>query len=82
MLAEAKHRGVYKKLEEVLLCQTEFYNTFPAHLRGKYDFVTAAGLINNNHMDEKLFEQMLMACKNNGYIVFASRFSYLGDYWY
>jgi len=33
-------------------------------------------------MDEKLFEQMLMACKNNGHIVFAARFSFLGYYWY
>ena len=25
---------------------------------------------------------MLICCKNRGYIIFAARYSYLGDYWY
>ena len=44
--------------------------------------MTAAGLINNNFMDLKLFEQMLICLKPGGYIVFSARFSYLGQYWY
>lgn len=54
----------------------------PPHHRSKYDFVVASGLINNNYIDEKIFSQMLICCKNQGYIIFAARYSYLGDYWY
>lgn len=50
--------------------------------KNKYDFVVASGLINNNYLDEKLFNQMLICAKNQGYLVFAARYSYLGDYWY
>jgi len=57
-------------------------DTFPIHHRKKYDFVTAAGLVVNNYMDEKLFEQMLLSLHNGGIIVFTARFSYLGNYWY
>ena len=42
----------------------------------------AAGLINNNHMDNRLFELMMTTAKKNALIVFAARFSYIGDYWY
>jgi hypothetical protein len=51
-------------------------------MRSKFDFVTAAGMINNNFMDIKFFEQMLIACKTGGYMVFSARYSYLGVYWY
>ena len=44
--------------------------------------MTAAGLINNNHLDEKIFEQMMLCLKQCGYLVFSARFSYLGDFWY
>jgi len=33
-------------------------------------------------MDEKVFEQMLLALKNGGMMVFAARYSYIGEYWY
>ena len=52
------------------------------HHRNKYDFVVASGLINNNYIDDKIFQQMLICCKNQGYIIFAARYSFLGDYWY
>lgn len=51
-------------------------------LRGQFDIVTCAGLINNNYLDITIFEQMLVALKRGGYIVFSARYSYLGDYWY
>ena len=64
------------------LCQDDHIGTIPNHLRNKFDFLTASGLINNNHLDEKIFEQMLLCTKQCGYIVFTARFSYIGDYWY
>jgi hypothetical protein len=33
-------------------------------------------------MDYLLFEEMLLSCKQEGFIIFAARFSYMGDYWY
>jgi SAM-dependent methyltransferase len=57
-------------------------NSLPLDYRSKFDFVTAAGLINNNFMDLKIFEQMLVCLKPGGYMVFSARFSYLGQYWY
>merc|ERR1711964_327653 len=66
----------------IRLGQEEFLETFPIHLRKKYDFVAAAGLVINNYMDETLFEEMLLSLKNGGIMVFTARFSYLGNYWY
>ena len=56
--------------------------TMPTQHRNKYDFVVASGLVNNNYMDEKMFQQMMICCKNKGYIIFAARYSYMGDFWY
>jgi len=75
-------KGAYNKLVHLKLNQEDHVNSMPIDLRSKYDFVTAAGLINNNFMDIKLFEQMLICLKPGGYLVFSARFSYLGQYWY
>lgn len=82
MLDLAKSKSIYSNLEKFELCQDDHIGTFSMHLRNKFDFMTAAGLINNNYMDEKLFEQMLLSTKQCGYLVFTARFSYLGDFWY
>ncbi len=54
----------------------------PAHHRNKYDFVVAAGIINNNYVDEKMLQQMLISVKNHGYSMFAARYIFMGDLWY
>jgi len=82
MLQKADEKDVYKTLKQLDVGQKDFYGTFPPLMKQKYDFVTCAGLINNNHMDENIFEQMLLALKNGGVMVFAARFSYIGNYWY
>lgn len=79
MLEEASLKGVYSELDEYALGKPE---DFPEKFKNKHDFVTCAGLINNNHMDYLLFEEMLLSCKQGGYMVFAARFSYMGKYWY
>ena len=33
---------------------------FPADLKNSFDIVVCAGLINSNHMDERLFEEMIL----------------------
>ena len=79
MLEEASVKGVYRELDEHTLGDPE---NFPEKFKNKHEFVTCAGFINNNHMSYLLFEEMLLACKQGGYIVFAARFSYMGKYWY
>jgi len=70
---------VYSDLIEHTLGNPE---NFPAEYKNNFDFVTCAGLINNNHMDYLLFEEMLLSVKKGGFVVFATRFSYMGKYWY
>ena len=79
MLDEAASKGVYSDLVEHTLCNPV---DFPTKFKNHFDFVTCAGLINNNHMDYLLFEEMLLSVKKGGFIIFATRFSYMGKYWY
>ena len=55
---------------------------FPGMWKNKFDIVTCSGLINNNHLDYRLFEEMIMALKKGGHAIFAARFSYMGFYEY
>lgn len=82
MLEQAGKKNIYNNLIHLSLNAEDHINTVPMDQRSKYDFVTAAGIINNNFMDEKIFEQMLICLKPGGYMVFSARFSYLGVYWY
>lgn len=79
MLEECSNKGVYKELFEQELGNTD---EFPKNFKNKFDIVTCAGLINNNHMDYLLFEEMMLSVKQGGLIVFAARFSFMGKYWY
>lgn len=79
MLEEASNKCVYSELHEHTLGNPE---EMPVQWKNHFDFVTCAGLINNNHMDYLLFEEMLLSIKKGGYAVFAARFSYMGLYWY
>lgn len=79
MLEECSNKGVYSELVEHTLGNPA---DFPEKYKNNFDIVTCAGLINNNHMDYLLFEEMLLSVRKGGYIVFATRFSYMGKYWY
>jgi len=80
MLEEASNKGVYSELHEHTLGEDP--NSLPDQFKNKFDYVVASGLINNNHMDYLLFEEMLLSVKKGGFIVFATRFSYMGMLWY
>lgn len=79
MLEQAHQKGIYSELVEHDI--NDFENFPPKH-NNAYDFVVAAGIVNNNYQDKRLFETMIRGCRKDGKIVFASRFSYIGDYWY
>jgi len=80
MLEEASNKGVYSELHEHTLGEDP--NSLPDQFKNKFDYVVASGLINNNHMDYLLFEEMLLSVKKGGLIIFATRFSYMGMLWY
>ena len=82
MLEQAEQKDVYRSLDQVELGLPDHIGSFPVRFKPKFDFVTAAGLINNNHHVEKIFEQMLLALKPGGYMIFSARYSFLGNFWY
>lgn len=83
MLEEASVKGVYSELHEHTLGDVpNGPDSFPQEFKNKFDFCVCAGLINNNHMEYTLFEEMLLSVKKGGYVVFAARFSFMGLYWY
>jgi len=79
MLEIASNKGVYTQLHEHTLNDPE---NFPMEFKNKFDFVTAAGVVNGNHMEFNLFEEMLMSLKKGGIAVFAARYSFMGYFWY
>lgn len=79
MLALAKKKECYAKLEEVDLYDPD---KFPHYLKNKFNLTTIAGLVNSNHFDYQLFEDVIMSLKKGGIFVFAARYSYLGTLWY
>jgi len=79
MLEVASDKGIYAALEEYELGDPD---QFPDQYKNKFDCVVCAGLINNNHLDYRVFEEMTYALKKGGYAIFAARFSYMGSFWY
>jgi len=42
-----------------------------------YDFITASGILADNHLDSSVFEEMLLSLKVGGIAVFTTRVEYL-----
>jgi len=82
MLHEAQQKGVYCNLEKIELGGDEWVKKTPVPYRNKFDVCTAAGLIDNNIVDESLFEQMMLSLKKGGHAIFTVQFSYLGHFWW
>lgn len=79
MLDQARSKKVY---DELLEHDIDEIGEFPPRWNNAFDFVVGSGIVNSNNMDERLFETFMRGCKKDGNIIFASRFSYIGDYWY
>lgn len=47
-----------------------------------YDAITAAGILAEGHLDNAVFDEMLLALKEGGYAIFATRTMYLTKYNY
>lgn len=79
MLEKAKEKESYEELEELFLGLPD---TFPQKYRNRFDAITAAGILAEGHLDNKVFDEMLLALKDNGYAIFATRTMYLTEYSY
>jgi len=55
-------------------------DTFPEEMRNRFAFVTASGILADNHLDCSVFEEMLLALKVGGIACFATRTEYLEKY--
>ena len=80
-VAGKKNDGkAYKELRELFLGIPDKY---PEDLKGRFDMVTAAGILAQGHLDEKVFDEMIMSCKGPGsFILFTTREMYLTDFGY
>jgi predicted TPR repeat methyltransferase len=79
MLERAREKGAYESLTELFLGKPD---TYPEQFRGKYEAITAAGILAEGHLDNNVFEEFLLSLKDNGYAIFATRTMYLEKYSY
>lgn len=79
MIEKAKEKQSYSELHELFLGRPD---TFPKEFHNRFDVITASGILAEGHLDNKVFDEMLMALKVGGYAVFATRTMYLTQYNY
>jgi predicted TPR repeat methyltransferase len=79
MLDKAKEKNSYSELKELFLGKPD---TFPDEYRNRFDAITAAGILAEGHLDNKVFDEMILALKTGGYAIFATRTMYLDQYSY
>jgi SAM-dependent methyltransferase len=81
MLKECKDNkpDVHVELIELFLGKPE---TYPESLQNKFDVVTASGILADNHLDNSVFEEMLLSLRTGGLAIFATRTEYLEKYGY
>lgn len=74
MLEKAKEKESYEELHELFLGRPD---TFPKEFHGRFEAITAAGILAEGHLDNNVFDEMLIALKESGYAIFATRTMYL-----
>lgn len=79
MLEKARAKESYTELHELFLGKPE---TFPKEYHNRFNAVTAAGILAEGHLDNNVFDEMLLALVDNGYAIFATRTMYLEQYSY
>ena len=79
MIEKAKEKGTYSDF----ICQfLGRPKEFPKELCDRFDVVTAAAILAENHLGCEVFDEMVMALKKGGYAVFTTRDMYLTKYGY
>jgi SAM-dependent methyltransferase len=70
---------VHIELIELFLGKPE---TYPETLHNRFDVVTASGILADNHLDNSVFEEILLSLRSGGLAIFATRTEYLEKYGY
>ena len=79
MLDTAAKKEAYTELHELFLGKPD---TFPEAFRGRFDSITASGILAEGHLGIEVFEEFLLALKKDGVAVFTTRTMYLEKYSY
>ena len=81
MLKECEENkpGVHVELIELFLGTPDSY---PESLQNRFDVITASGILADNHLDNSVFEEMLLSLRTGGLAIFATRTEYLEKYGY
>jgi SAM-dependent methyltransferase len=70
---------VHSELKLLFLGKPESY---PEELKNRFHFITASGILADNHLDCSVFEEMLLSLRVGGIACFATRTEYLEKYQY
>ena len=70
MLEKAREKQNYKELHELFLGSPD---TYPEMFHNRFDVITASGILAEGHLDNSVFEEMLLTLKKGGYAVFSTR---------
>ena len=79
MLDKAAKKGMYTELHELFLGTPD---TFPKQFHDRFEVLTASGILAEGHLDNRVFDEMLLALKKGGYACFSTRTMYLTQYSY
>ena len=79
MLDAAAKKEAYSELEELFLGQPA---SFPEKFIGRFDAITASGILAQGHLGVEVFEEFLLALKPQGIAVFTTRTMYLEEFGY
>jgi predicted TPR repeat methyltransferase len=77
MINQANERGIYGEFKCLFLGNPTGFEDKHTDIHGKFDFVTASGVLAEGHASALVFDEMLMTLKRGGYAVFTSRLEYL-----
>ena len=77
MIKKAQDKGHYKEIRKYLLCNPDKFGSEQSDLIGRFDFVTASGLLAEGHATPDVFDEMIACLKKGGFAIFTSRIEYL-----
>ena len=60
MIEQARTKGAYHSLYEMFLGKPD---SFPQDFHGKFDCITGSGILAEGHLDNSVFDEMLLALK-------------------
>jgi predicted TPR repeat methyltransferase len=79
MIEKAQEKDCYAMFEEMFLGKPD---TFPEKFHDRFNVLTAAGILAEGHLGNEVFDEMILALKQDGIAIFTTREEYLTKYRY